>query len=167
MVREDYILRDATSVAEYARERFMVELSQSDAAAIAKSFSEMTGGWASRNESSAGHVAWIARRLYELGCFHVPHVDPTEIRLFALLHFWPWEGGDWGCDTIDDMIDWPTTVRRSPLSRMGEFEPINRVARMIAGDGGKPCPYCRRYYRNPAALSLHLSESHGQELLRR
>jgi hypothetical protein len=167
MVRETEILKDAERLVQYAHERFEVSLSISDAEIIAKKFAEMKGGWASRNSSSSGHVVWIAKRLQEAGYFRVQHNDPSDIRLFALLHFWPWEGKPWGRDSVDDMIEWPATVRRSPLSRMGDFEPINRVARRIAGDGGKPCPYCRRYYRNPAALSLHLAESHEQEILRR
>jgi len=170
MVRETAILKNKDLLIEYARQRFGVSMSDKDAEKVVDQFLEIRDtrkwGWACRDETSAGHLVWLCKRLCEFGYFQVPHVDPTDIRLFTELHFWPWDGGEWLSDSASDVPDWPVTTRRSPLSRVVDSGPINRVARRIAGNGDKSCPYCNRYYRNPAAMSLHLLESHGQELNR-
>jgi len=53
-------------------------------------------------------------------------------------------------------------VKRSPLSRLSSASPINETARKIAGCGDRPCPYCNRYFRNPAAMAMHIQENHMQ-----
>ena len=168
MVREHRIFCDAEMLVKYVSERFAVDIDASKARRLVDHFTAVLSanrGWAVDADSSAGHVIWLSSRLAEMGCFNREHRDPDEIHFAVELHFWSWEGSPWATtDSASFVPDWPVTTRRSPLSRLCDSSAIDRVARRIAGDGDKPCPYCRRYFRNPAALVLHLRESHSVEV---
>ena len=52
-------------------------------------------------------------------------------------------------------------ISRSPLV----IQPINSVAdRVLHFDDHQNCPYCRAWFRNGAALRLHVIERHGAEV---
>ena len=160
MVKEYLWCSDPLRLTQYCRERFEVELIPSDATKLATELRMLHRSW--RNDYSSAHcICWMLTRLNSLGYFTIPHVDPDYIRLTVALHFWAWEGPDWSeYEDLADCSDWSPEVRRSPLSRLHDMEPLNRVARRIVGGVARSCPYCSRYFRNPDAMVLHISESH-------
>jgi hypothetical protein len=158
MVKEYLCCSDPLRLTQYCRERFEVELVPSDATKLSAEMSMLHRDW--RQDHTSVHcICWLLTRLKELGYFSVTHVDPDYLRLTTELHFWPWEGPEW-VETDSNCSDWPTSERRSPLSRLQETEPLNRVARRIVGGTAQPCPYCNQYFRNPNTLVLHISEQH-------
>lgn len=111
--------------------------------------------------------SWLKNRMAEfdmLGSCGGQSENP--IRLTCELHFPAWDEKRYGPFKNAAELTFESakeTVARSPLSRLVDAAPINRVARKIILSGDHHCPYCRRYYRNPAALALHVKDFHGQE----
>lgn len=54
---------------------------------------------------------------------------------------------------------------RSKVARLGERDaaPVNRSARKVVGHNSHDCPYCNKWFRNPAALEIHIEESHDNK----
>ena len=155
-------LDNPEALAEYVRDRFEVDMKPEIAQRIVEKVPDGYIG----NDCPCCQLVWIMNRLREYRLLSPPHNDPSEIRLFALLHFWPWD------DSIAkppdkyefDPFERGADVKRSPLSKLREREPIDRVARRIAGTDSKGCPYCKRWFVNSNALALHLAESHEDAL---
>lgn len=132
------------------------------------------GGWCCLKPGGNGVFTWVQSRCNERrlthrcsGAFAVPSGIIT-----ARFHFEAWDEEQYGPWKRENSIEFAiesrnVDVKRSPLSRIGDASPINSVARKIAGDGDRPCPYCNRYFRNPAAMALHIEESHAADCVRR
>lgn len=61
---------------------------------------------------------------------------------------------------------WQTT--RPNVVRLRSSRPlgVNRLARKLVNENTNTCLYCRRIFRNPSALVLHLEQSHPAALVR-
>lgn len=143
----------------YCADRFDADLDERHAVKILKELPAI------RNP-----LCWIMNRLRDLKVWHCGRHDDDGYIVTALFHFWPWDeslAGQSQPKTWEMLcLDVPR-LSRSPLSRFQSFSPIDRVARRIAGDGDKPCPYCNQYFRNGAALKLHLEERHSIDMMPR
>ena len=109
-------------------------------------------------------VVWIKTRLRELNVFRGTAVDrcwvesaptPEQIAVEALGRI----GDRW---TAPQRLGYARSrVSSSPLL----ISPINRVADRVAHfDDHRGCPYCRKWYRNGAALRLHVIEAHLNDI---
>ena len=167
-------LTDPEMLRCYISKRFGIEISKSDSIRIVKLCNEQLVtsdryGWFNQRNTdmSVGPIAWIMSRLREFRYFVAGMKGQPEIHFTCEMHCYPLEEGTIPY-SFQDMKEATLhlTVRRSPLSRvsLSDSEPIDRVARRVSGEGGKPCPYCRKYFRNPAAMVLHLKESHFEKL---
>lgn len=110
--------------------------------------------------TSVGAVLWLKTRLHELGYFLITGCGAPEIRVFCLLHMEslevsPEEAAEW-----EQRPNYARSkISRSPLARI---TPIDVVAsRLTNMRDDSACPYCKRHYRNGAALRLHAVEAHG------
>lgn len=66
----------------------------------------------------------------------------------------------WGWKAAPNLGYSRSGLHRSPL----HIQPINSVADRVAHfEGREHCPYCRRWFRNGAALRLHVIENHIHE----
>jgi len=142
------------------------EIEDIDIAAIAARLDEVR--YESRNSpgglkrNGCGVVPYVKNRLHEMGLLP-PHCGKDSKGFFVIgrFHFFR------ACQSV---IEWKDKgfekqeqkagVKRSPLSRLEDSSPIDRIARKVAGDGDRPCPYCNQYFRNPNAMILHIKERH-------
>lgn len=164
MISDQISLLTPSGVTTLAAWWFGVALSQEHAETIASKFHDITGHGCGclddSTDTSVGPVIWLKSRCYELGYLKHDGAGTPEIRVFCLLHFEPCEPD---ADISPDFKAEPnyarSSISRSPLARI---EPIDRVAaRLVHLRDDSECPYCKRRYRNGAALRLHAVESHG------
>jgi hypothetical protein len=111
----------------------------------------------------AGVVSYVKNRLHEFGL--LPKCSGRDEKGFFVIgrfHFFridenarEWDDKDFAKESSR------AGIKRSPLSRLADASPMDAVARRIAGNGDRPCPYCKRYFRNPAAMVLHIKERHS------
>lgn len=123
--------------------------------------------WGCLHKGGSGVWCWLKSRMLEFGMLDdVGGQSEEDERLVVPLHFYPWDNekyGPWNCsrELIVEAI--AASTARSPLSRLSEAVPINKVARRVIQNNDHNCPYCKRYFRNPAALSLHIRDFHGYD----
>jgi hypothetical protein len=130
--------------------------------AIAKKLDELRDSRHGCLQTGGGIVPFVKIRLHDMKLLpcHCGQ-DSDEFFLVGLFHFFK---------SSESVVRWKdpgfkaeeqsASIKRSPLSRITEASPINATARKIAGNGDKPCPYCKRYFRNPAAMAMHIQENH-------
>lgn len=117
-------------------------------------------------EGGSGVLTWVQSRCNERGLTHPCDGKSATFGdgMTGRFHFWRWDEerfGPWKKDGGIAIESRNAGVKRSPLSRLIDSSPINSIARKIAGEGDKPCPYCNRYFRNPAAMALHIEDVHA------
>lgn len=124
--------------------------------------SARTDRYGGLKKGGAGVVPFVKNRLHDMGLLP-PHTgkDRKGFLVIGVFHFFR---------ICESAIGWKDAefarqaksagVKRSPLSRLSGSSPINETARRIAGNGDRPCPYCKRYFRNPAAMAMHITERH-------
>lgn len=109
---------------------------------------------------------WLKNRMAEFDMLgECGGESMPDVRITCELHFPSWDEERYGPFLNEKELSFESlesTVARSPLSRLVDASPINSVARKIIQRGEQDCPYCKRYFRNPAALSLHVKDFHGE-----
>lgn len=163
----DARVRDVGVIQEVCRDRFGVNVSESVARSWVQKLPSRGTDFGCLAPGNSGVVCWLMNRIRESGLCPARCCGAQSIRLTVELHFWRWNLGLSSPFKKDESYLHTPAVYRSPLSRLGDAEPINRVARRIAGDTSRPCLFCKQYFRNPDALVLHLVESHGAEVQKR
>ena len=118
-------------------------------------------------KGGTGVWCWLKSRMIEYGMFkECGGKSEIDERLTVELHFYPWDEekyGPWANDREIVFEDIMPNVARSPLSRIADASPVNKVARKVIQNNDHNCPYCKRYFRNPVALGLHIRDFHGCE----
>lgn len=121
-------------------------------------------GFGCLHYGGSGVHTWIKSRLRELDLMpECGEQIAIEGHVTGKFHFHPWDVDKYGEFSNARELKFETFhsgVQRSPLSRIGDSSPINSVARKIIQNNDKDCPYCNRYFRNPAALALHIKDVH-------
>lgn len=105
----------------------------------------------SRIKTEAGHCEALIRVECELHVFPI-HWEQVECRL-----------------TDEDIVAIQKRLRRLAEARSSTHKliaasanPIDRTAARVVPDDSQGCPWCREWFRNPAALAIHAEERHGQ-----
>jgi hypothetical protein len=151
-------IQNICNLMEYEVDQFFVE----KIAAMLDEIREQDNGYGSLGRNKCGVMPWIKNRLLEMKL--LPGSSGSDSRDFFVIgrfHFFRIDESvkDWNDKGFEHKRK-QAGIKRSPLSRIGSASPIDQVARKIAGNGDKPCPYCKRYFRNPAAMVLHIKEVH-------
>ena len=119
------------------------------------------------HHGGSGVHTWIKSRLREMNLLPKcgGQCDESE-HVSGVFHFYPWDTeryGDFFAPAELKIETFKSGTQRSPLSRIGDASPVNTVARKIIQNHDHHCPFCTRYFRNPAALALHVQDVHGEE----
>jgi hypothetical protein len=90
-----------------------------------------------------------------------PETEYRLSRVVEMLHL-PWEPGleipwSWTGEDAPDTLKRPAFFRTYRIHR-----PIDSVAKKVA-DTKDVCPICGKWFRNPAAMRLHMGDTHAVE----
>jgi hypothetical protein len=123
--------------------------------------------WGCLHRGGSGVWCWLKSRMLEYQMLQeCGGTSERTDRLVVELHFPPWDDdlyGPWSKYEPITITQIQPNFSRSPLSRLKDASPINKVARKIIQNNDHNCLYCNRYFRNPAALALHVKDFHGYD----
>lgn len=124
-----------------------------------------------------GALVWLKSRLIERGVLRALAVElqrgdgtggpfvperpePHEWNKASPAELRAWRE-KWGWKADDRKLGYQRSgLHRSPL----HIQPVNSVAdRVVHFEGREHCPYCRKWFRNGAALRLHVIDNHLEE----
>jgi hypothetical protein len=111
---------------------------------------------------------WIKNRLIDTG--KLPHESKgcPEVRLFCYLHFDPIFDSIAPEDRYFVSTRLTKGIQRPAFHRLRSRRPIGitAAARKMVNEKLQTCPYCRSYFRNPAALVVHIEDRHAASIVR-
>ena len=117
------------------------------------------------SKSSDLTIIWIKSRLREHNLFRGMAVE-LGVKDGTPSILLPAGNGDGGTEDLAAAVEtwnrWNSGYARSRISRSPlMIRPIDRVADQVAHfEDHRGCPYCRKWYRNGAALRLHVIDAH-------
>jgi hypothetical protein len=112
----------------------------------------------------SGVFTWVKNRILEYKLMPPLTAQDTEgYFVTCVMHFWAWDTEKYGEFSGPFTTDFKSGVQRSPLTRLIDAAPVNKTANKVFQIASHNCDYCNRYFRNPAALKLHMRDVHQYE----
>lgn len=176
MAREQVMLRSADGVAALVCDWYDFTIEQFQAEKVASAaVADEVGLWQHHTGcldagcwTMGGTLIWLKSRLSDFG--FMPKPGGVDAPFYYLPPKLPdqtreqWEAKVKEAERLHLERMEKEHYARSRISRsvLSTIEPIDRVAsRLVHLEGREHCPYCRKFFRNNAALRLHVVESHG------